>query len=337
MGRKIVITGAAGFIGSQLAWELHSKGNEVVLIDDLSFGYESNLLVDNKPFGRFVKKDVREPDLHEEFKGADCVFHLAAISALPVNQSEPARAISINVAGTANVLEAARREGVRRVVFAGTSAIYENNAKFPCHEDDPVSPRLTYSLSKWQAEKLCESFSKIYGMEIAVTRYYNVYGPHQDIRRKSPPFVGYVVRELLNNRAPVLHSNGEQRRDYVFLRDVNRINIACMTEDSAKGEVFNVASGKAYSVNEMYDCIAKIVGTNIKPVFVPAARFWDQYPDLFQGNNPMDPHILEKEVEKFTLGATEKAERLLGWKAETPLEDGLRETVEYTRRLLANG
>lgn len=335
MGGKIVITGAAGFIGSQLAWRLHRAGHELVLIDDLSFGYESNLLVEGKPFAELHKLDIRSPELHRAIEDADCVFHLAAVSALPVNQSEPDRAIGINVAGTANVLEAARRGGVRRVVFASTSAIYENNTSFPCREDDPVSPALIYSLSKWQAERLCAAFGAVYGLEVAVTRYYNVYGPHQDIRRKSPPFVGYVIRELLQGRAPVLHSNGEQRRDYVYLEDVNDINIACMTHPDAVGGVFNVASGQAYSVNEIYDLIAGIVGTAIRPEFRPAARFWEKYPSLFEGRRPMDPHILEKEVDKFTLGATERAERVLGWKARVPIEDGLRAAVDYTRHLLA--
>jgi UDP-glucose 4-epimerase len=336
MGNKIVITGAAGFIGSQLAWRLHREGYELVLIDDLSFGYESNLLVEGKPFAELIKLDIRSPELMTYVEGADCVFHLAAISALPVNQSEPGRAISINVAGTANVFEAARRGDVRRVVFAGTSAIYENNTKYPCHEDDPVSPLLTYSLSKWQGEKICESFSQIYGMEIAITRYYNVYGPHQDIHRKSPPFVGYVIRELLQGRAPILHSNGEQRRDYVFLEDVNAMNIACMSHPDAPGQIFNVASGRAYSVNEIYEMIAREIGTTIKPEFRAAGRFWDNYPQLFEGKRPMDRHRLEKEVEKFTLGTTEKAERVLGWKSQVAMEDGLRQAIDYTRHQLAN-
>ena len=335
MANKILITGAAGFIGSQLAWHLLRQGREVVLVDDLSFGYESNLLADGKPFAQLVKLDVRSPELHGLMDDVDCVFHLAGISALPVNQSEPDRAISINVAGTANVLEAARRHGVRRVVFASTSAIYENNTRFPCREDDDVSPLLIYSLSKWQAERLCESFSKLYNMEIAITRYYNVYGPHVDIYRKSPPFVGYIVRELLLGRVPILHSNGEQSRDYVYLDDVNAINLACMNEKAASGNIFNVASGQAVSVNEIYDIVARIIGTSIKPEFVAASKFWEKYPDLFTGPYGLQVHYLEKEVDKFTLGDAAKAENLLGWKPKIPIEDGMRHTIDYTRHLLS--
>ena len=337
MNRKVVITGAAGFIGSQLAWRLHREGHHVVLIDDLSFGYETNLLVEGKPFAELNRIDIRSQEIAPLFEGADCVFHMAAVSALPVNQSEPGRAIDINVAGTANVLEAARVSGVRRVVFASTSAIYENNTSFPCKEDDPVSPKLIYSLSKWQAEKLCESFRVLYGMEIAITRYYNVYGPHQDLHRKSPPFVGYVIRELLSNRVPILHSTGEQRRDYVFLEDVNDLNIACMTHPGAATETFNVASGRAYSVNEIYDIIASIIGTTIRPEFRPAGRFWEKYPSLFSGKRPLSQQILEKEVDKFTLGDNSKAANVLEWKTRVSIEDGMRMAIDYTQQALGIG
>jgi nucleoside-diphosphate-sugar epimerase len=144
-----------------------------------------------------------------------------------------------------------------------------------------------------------------------------------------------VTRELLQGRAPTLHSNGEQRRDYVFLDDVVAMNLACMTHPSAPGQTFNVASGRAHSVNELYDIIARTIGTPIKPQFRAASRFWDAYPSLFQGTHPMDVRVLEKEVEKFTLGSVQKAQEVLDWTAHVPIEQGLRETVEYTRRSLA--
>ena len=334
MSMTIAITGAAGFVGSQLAVRLHREGHRLILIDDLSYGYEDNLQVDGKPLAPLIRLDIRSPDLGPHVRGADCLFHLAGISALPVNQSEPERAISVNVAGTVNVLEAARRSGVGRVVFASTSAVYENNTSFPCHEDDPVAPTLIYALSKWQAERLCASYATTYGMEIAITRYYNVYGPHQDIRRTSPPFVGYVVRELLQGRAPVLHSDGQQERDYVFLDDVIDLNIACMRHPAASGQIFNVASGVTSSVNTIYAMIAALVGTDLKAEFIPSSRFWDKYPALFEGPYPIDAAILDHEVNKFTLGATQKAATLLEWTARVALEDGLRQTIDYTRRAL---
>lgn len=337
MGEKVVITGGAGFIGSKLAQKLSREGYEVVVIDDLSGGYEDNLLAGGEHFAKFVKADIRSQDIAPHFKGASFVFHLAAISALPVCQSEPGRAMEVNVAGTANVLEMSRRFGAGRVIFASTSAIYENNASFPCKETDPVNPHLMYSVSKFAAESVCHGFAKTYGMDVVITRYYNVYGPHQDVRRKSPPFVGYIIRELLNNRAPILHSNGEQKRDYVFIDDVNRINSLCMTHRDAPGKTFNVASGKAYSVNEMYSMVAKLLKSSIKPVFREPAKFWDKYPELYGGRYGIREENLESEVNKFTLGSTENAKRVLGWEAKTPIESGLAETVEHAKKILSEG
>ncbi len=335
MPRKIVITGAAGFIGSQLGLYLHRAGHDVHLLDNLQYGYRENLTVDGAPFGTFHEMDIRDPTLASAFDGADTVFHLAAISALPVCQSEPFQAISTNVAGTANVLEAARRSDVRRVIVASTSAVYENSKHFPCREDDAITPTLLYSVSKQQTEQLSRSFWLDYGLEVVVTRYYNVYGPQQDIKRKSPAFVGYVIRELLAGRAPVLHSNGEQRRDYVYVDDVNALNIACMDHPNAPGETFNVASGQSWSVAEMYAVIAGLLDSPIEPIYRSADLFWEKYGELFTGPKPLKPEKLAAEVDKFSLGSTFHAENVLGWKARTTLADGLAQTVEHIRQLTA--
>ena len=302
MRRKVVITGAAGFIGSQLGLHLHRNGFDVHLLDNLRYGYRENLTVDGETFGTFHEKDIRDADLASVFDGADTVFHLAAISALPVCQSEPFEAISVNVGGTANVLEAARLASVRRVIVASTSAVYENSKHFPCREDDEISPTLLYSVSKQQTEQLSRSFWLDYELEVVVTRYYNVYGPQQDIRRKSPPFVGYVIREILAGNPPVLHSNGAQRRDYVYVDDVVSMNVACMDHPAAPGEIFNVASGRSWSVAEMYTVIADLLGSPIEPVYRSADLFWDKYNALFTGPKPLKVAKLAAEVDKFSLG-----------------------------------
>jgi UDP-glucose 4-epimerase len=330
--RKIIITGGAGFVGSQLGWKFTKDGHDVHLLDNLSYGYLENILQNGKPFCSFHQKDIRDTDLAKIFKGADTVFHLAAISALPVCQSQPAEAISINTAGTANVLECARLANVRRVIFASTSAIYENNTHYPCREDDDVSPTLIYSVSKHQGELLTRGFAKNYGMEIVTTRYYNVYGPQMDIHRKSPPFVAYLIRELLAGRQPILHSNGEQRRDYVYVGDVNLLNTLCMDHPAAVGQTYNVASGQTYSVNEIYAEVAKQLGSSIKPVFRESTKFWDKYPELFAGTRPLSAKKLDSEVNKFTLGSTFKAEHEIGWVASTTLADGIAATIAQAKQ-----
>jgi len=328
---RIVITGGAGFIGSQLGHSLYQDGHDVILVDDMSFGYEDNLVVDGSRFGEFVEDDVRSSSMNDVLKGADYVFHFAGISSLPVCQQDPYRAFDVNVGGTVNILECARRNGVKRLVFASTSAIYENNTRYPCWESDKVDPDLVYAMSKLQAEMVCRSYFKNYDFNVVVLRYYNVYGPHQDYRRKSPPFVGYVLKELLDGNTPVLHSDGTQKRDYVYVDDVNSLNKLCMVHPSASGEVFNVASGDCYSVNEIYDILSGLMETEIEPIFEEASSFWNRYEELFSGPYPFSRSRVEKEVNKFTLGANWKASKLLGWSSEVSIYDGMKSIVQYIK------
>ncbi len=330
---KIVVTGGAGFIGSQLAKSFVDEGHDVSLLDDMSYGYLDNLIIDGKPFGRFLGVDIRSADLAKHFDRAEYVFHFAGISALPVCQHEPRLAMDVNVGGTANVLEAARIAGVRRVIFASTAAIYENNTSFPTKESDPVSPSLTYAVSKFQAEQLCRSYGELYGMEIVVLRYFNVYGPHQDFMRLSPPLMSYLIRELLQQRQPVLHSDGTQQRDCIYVDDVNRLNRICMEHPRAPGEIFNVGSGVATSVRDIFALIAKALDSPIQPIYRPASNFWNAYQELFTSKYPLKLEVVEKEVRKYSLCDTTKAWEMLGWRAEVPIEEGLTRTAHYALKL----
>lgn len=333
MSKKVVITGGAGFIGSQLGHQLDKKGYEVVLVDDMSFGYEDNLVIDGQRFGTFVKADVRTPEIMQIAKGADTIFHFAGISALPVCQESPYYAIDVNVAGTANVLEAARLNNVRRVIFASTSAIYENNTSFPVKETDAVSPHLIYSCSKWQAETLCQAYVKTYGLEVVIIRFFNVYGPHQDFRRVSPPLTSYILKCFLQGHQPVLHSTGTQKRDYVYVDDLNRLNELCMTHPHAPGNIFNAASGTNYSVIEIYEALAKGFGSDIEPIYRSASKFWDKYPKLFEGSRPFPVELIEKEVNKYSLGNTQHTLALLGWRAEVSITEGMEKTAAYAKKI----
>ena len=335
MKEKVAITGGAGFIGSKLGFELNKRGYEVLLLDDLSFGYEENLIIDGSTFATFKKIDIRSPELKNYLLDTDYVFHFASVGTLPICQTQPAYATDVNVTGTTNVLEASRLANVKRVIFASTGAVYENNTKFPCVEEDPINPDLIYSMSKSFCEKLCNSYSQLYGMEICITRYYNVYGPHQDFKRPSPPFVAYLIKEILQNKEPILHFNGEQQRDYVYIDDVNQLNLLCMTHPKAKDQIFNVSSGVPISVNQIYNMITTILNSNIKPVFHDSKKFWDKFPSLFDGKYQLNKKRVAQETEKFTLGSIEKAEKLIGWKATTPIEEGLSKTIEYAKKTLS--
>ena len=153
MKEKVAITGGMGFVGSNLGYMLHKNGYDVLLLDDLSYGHLDNLKINGEPFGTFKKVDIRIPDLKNYFSDIDYVFHLAGISTLPVCQSDPVNSIDVNVTGTVNVLEASRLTNVKRVIFASTAGVYENNTKFPCEEDDLTEPLLTYTLTKSFSDK----------------------------------------------------------------------------------------------------------------------------------------------------------------------------------------
>src|SRR5215213_2384298 len=273
---RILITGGAGFVGSQLGRRLATDGHEVILLDNLSFGHLDNLLMDGRPFARFVCRDIRDPRTAELYEGVDCVFHLAGVAALPVCQSDPREAYDVNVAGTGAVLEAARRAGVRRVVFSSTSAVYERSAATPLHEDAVLAPDLVYACTKHSAEALCRGYALNYGLDAVVCRFFNVFGPHQDVLRASPPFTSYVARELAHDRSPVLYNRrSDVLRDYVHVTDVVELLVRIMRhEDSLGAHVFNVCSGIGHSVPELFEIFRLVSGKTIEATYREPEEFW---------------------------------------------------------------
>jgi len=331
--KKILITGGAGFIGSQLGYHLHNKGYDVILLDNMSYGNRDNLEKDGKTFGRFIEDDIRNKSILNYTKDVDYIYHFAGIAPLPDCQENPKEATDTNVSGTANVLEAARLNGVKRVIFSSTSAVYENHLEFPAKESDDVFPDLIYATTKKQSELLCRSFANVYDLPIVTLRFFNVYGPHQDFRRKHPPLTGYLMKTFLQNEIPMLFSDGEQRRDYVYIDDLINICEIVMTHDKAVGEKFNVGSGLTYSVNEIYDSVAKCFNVKSKPNYNTSSNFWAAYPRLFEGEYKLNKGRLEKEVLKYCLGDTTKSKEILGWEAKTTLDDGMEKCVEHAKRI----
>lgn len=325
---NILITGGMGFIGSHLTKRLLNEGHRITIIDDLSANSAKDNI--NKKYFRsinFVELDIRN-DISSFFQDVEVVYHLAGISSLPVNQSNPYYCFSVNTAGTANVLECSRFAGVKKIVFASTSAIYENNTSFPCKEDYLVEPNLFYSQSKLFAENICKSYMNDYGMDITIIRYFNVYGPGQDIKRPNPPLTAYMIKCLLENTVPIFYSDGEQKRDYVYIDDIVDLNILCSETPIAKNETFNACSGKTYSVNEIYTLMSKLFNKNIQPVYEDPFFIWNKYQDLYSGKYPINNETIESEVKKFTFGSNEKASHKLGWSCKVSMEDGLKKMIK---------
>ncbi len=330
---KVIITGGAGFVGSQLGHQLAAEGHEVVLLDNMAYGHLDNIVVDGATFGRLVCKDIRDPATAAVYEGADCVFHLAGIAALPACQLDPREAYDVNVAGTGQVLEAARRAGVRRVIFSSTSAVYEKTKSPVLRESDAVRPDLVYASTKLAAEDVCRSFAVNYGMDVVVCRFFNVFGPHQDIQRTSPPFTSYVARELAHGRAPVLYNRTEARRDYVHVSDVIELLLAMMrSEAHHAAEVFNICTGVGYSVPELYATFLRVSGKSVEAVYDDPAKFWDRYPALFAGRFPLSRERIVEEVYKNAVGANDKARAAFGWAPRADVEAGLRSVYEDAER-----
>lgn len=332
---KVLITGGAGFIGSQLGNHLKRLGHDVVLLDDMSFGHLDNLLEDGAPFADILFKDIRDPDLEGHFLGVDAICHLAGIAPLPVCQEDPYRAYDVNVSGVANVLEAARRAGIGRVLFSSTSAVYEKTKAPRLAENAEVAPDLVYASTKLAAEQLCRGFALNYGMDIGICRFFNVYGPHQDVKRTSPPFTSYVARELVMGRSPILFNDSDARRDYVHSDDVVDLLVRMLLDaQPLAGECYNVCSGEGHSVPELYALFREVSGKAIEPTWSDPRAYWDKYPALFAGR-PLSRERIADEVHKNAIGDPAKTAARFGWTARIGMREGLASVYRDAERRLA--
>ncbi len=308
MQKSVLVTGVAGFVGSNLAKRFLDSGYRVRGIDNLSAGTLENV----DPRVDFHRADIRDSEIRALFDGVDGVFHLAAKNCLSECLKDPLGAASINVVGTLNVLEAARDARVRKVIYADTSAEYEGITEFPTKED-PIRPIGVYAASKHGAATFCESYRELYKMNITVLRYFNIYGPAQDWRRVIPPVMSAFIIRMLSGERPVIYGTGEKRRDYIYVDDVNDFHLLVLNDPRADGRVFNVGSGTNLSVNEVYEQIERQLKSGLQPVYKP---------DL-----PGEAQITLADI-------TES--RGLGWEPKVGITEGLRLSVEYIREKVLN-
>ena len=334
---NILITGAAGGIGSTLALLLTQKGHKVIAYDNLNNGYLDNLKENGVFFCRFESGDIRDTDFLQEViirENIEKVIHLAAITALPVAESDPYECLSVNVAGTASVLKAAKFVNAQ-VIVASTSAIYENNepADAPFKEQIEVKPRLMYPLSKKLMEEVVHAFDKNYGIDYTILRFFNVFGPRQDIHRKSPPLINYIVREVKNGREPVFYSDGKQQRDYVHVDDVVTMIEKCLSHPNALGQTFNLCTTTLTSVRDIIGFAEQAFSMEIKHSFLPAKEFWSEYNELHSGEKPIKKTVLEHEVNKFALGSNELAKQVIGWEPNKNISELMVDTMRKNYEL----
>lgn len=306
---KIVITGVAGFIGANLARKLIESGMDVLGIDNLSFGLRENI-----PAGvEFHKRDIRYWGLEKLFTGADVVFHLAAKNCISDCQRDPLETVEINVAGTVNVFEAARKSRIRKIIYAESSALYEGSELLPTPES-AVQPESFYAISKLAGMHIAKAYQRYYGMTFTALRYFCVYGPIQDYRRTIPPVMSAFIIKLLKGERPVIYGTGEKRRDFVYVDDINDFHLLCLRDSRTDNGTYNLGSGENHSVLEIYDRVSKLLSVRLEP---------ELKLDL-----PGEAQVTLADISKAAA---------LGWKPKTNLETGLLRAIEYIKSEMAAG
>jgi len=303
-----LVTGGAGFIGSHLAEELVRRGHTVRVVDSLITGKRANL--DHLPDVEFVEGDLA--DIHVARRAVDgiaYVLHQAAIPSVPRSVKDPIASNRANVDASLNILVAARDQGVKRLVYAGSSSAYGDTAVLPKREDMPTNPLSPYALQKLVVEQYCQMFTKLYGLETVTVRYFNVFGPRQDPGSPYSGVISLFATALLEGRRPTIYGDGQQTRDFTYVANVVDGVLRATEAANVAGEVINVATGGRISLNALLATMNRIVGSRIEPMF-EAPRAGD---------------VRDSQAD------ITKAHRLLGYRPSVSLEEGLRKTLAWCR------
>jgi len=269
---KYLVTGGAGFIGSNIVEELVRRKAKVRVLDSFITGKMENL----KPFlGKIelVKGDIRDKKaLKRAFKGIDYVIHQAALRSVPKSVDDPFTTNDINVFGTLNLLMEAKRAGVKRVVYASSSSAYGDVRKFPQKETDLAVPISPYGVSKLAAEHYCITFAKTFGLETVSLRYFNVFGPRQNPESKYSAVIPMFIFKMARGESPIVEWDGRQARDFTYVGNVVQANLNACVVPGISGQTFNIACGTSISVMDIVNEINKILRTSIKPKYAPKRR-----------------------------------------------------------------
>ena len=305
--QPVLVTGGAGFVGSNLVARLLREGARVTVLDDLFTGRRENLPASGF---EFVNGSVCDAPLVERLVGSHpIVFHCAARN-IVVSTRNPREDFETNIGGTLNVLLAARAAQVERVVYTSSTSVYGNPRYLPINEDDRLSALTPYAVSKLAGENYCIAFYESYGLGTTAVRYSNIYGPGQSAANPYCGVVAKFIESLFQNRAPMIHGDGNQTRDFTFVDDAVEATLQAAVSDRAVGEVFNVGTGVETRVNELAELLIRITGVAVEP----------------QHTDRRDVDNIRRRVVNI-----EKTRRQLRWLPEITLADGLRRTVEWQR------
>jgi len=310
---KMLITGGAGFIGSHLCDKFTKEGHTVLCLDNFMSGNLTNVrhLLDYRNF-KLIKGDIRDPDLLEKImREVDTVFHLAAQVHVDRSYVEPKLTYDVNVMGTQNILESARMHDIKRVIHTSTSEVYGSAQYVPIDEKHPLNAPHPYGASKIAADRMCHAYIQTYGMDIAIMRLFNTFGPRQrDIGYGG--VISIFTRRVLSNVPPLIYGNGRQTRDYIYVEDAIKAFDLILKHDKPITEPINFGSGEEQSILDLANMIIDICGkkADMKPVHI-------------------EPRI--GEVERLIADAT-KAKELLGWEPKFTLKEGLKEFIQWYKK-----
>ncbi len=308
--RKALVTGGAGFIGSHIVRALLSDGWGVRVLDNFSTGKPENLAEIRSSRLEILEGDIRSPEtVAEAVRGVDVIFHEAAFVSVPASMEEPLTCHGVNDRGTALLLDAARRAGVQRAVIASSAAVYGDSTDFPLREDLPPRPLSPYAATKAATEIYARLYTAAFGLPVVALRYFNVYGPRQ---RPDSPYAAAIpifTRWMLNGEPPIVFGDGGQRRDFIFVGDVARANLLAAQSSAADGEALNICTGREVSLLELIAALKQSIPDAPPPQFAPPRPG-----DIYR-----------------SVGDPSKAAKLLGFRAQTSLEEGLAAAVNWMR------
>jgi UDP-glucose 4-epimerase len=302
--RKAVVTGGAGFIGSHLAEELLKRRYKVIILDDLSTGRRENIepIIANSDV-QFIEGSVTDlPLLNKLFQNVSYVFHLAAIPSVPRSIESPLASHNVNITGTLNVLLAAKDNKVKKVIYASSSAVYGDTPTLSKREDMPPNPQSPYAVTKLAGEYYCHVFHQVYGLPTICLRYFNVYGLRQDPNSQYSAVIPRFIQRVLDNKPPVIFGDGEQTRDFAFVKDV--VGATILAAESDATGIFNISTGERISINKLAALIINLIGNSVEPIH-EELRFGDI---------------------RHSLADISKAKQF-GCNPKYDLEEGLRETI----------
>jgi len=307
---KFLVTGGAGFIGSNITEALVEKGEEVRVIDNLSTGKKENLepFLDKIEFIEGPEGDLCDIEVAKKaVEGVGYIFHEAALPSVPRSVRDPISSNNANVSGTLNLLCAARDAGVKRLVYASSSSVYGESPVLPKKEDMSSEPLSPYAVSKLAGELYCKAFYRVYGLETVSLRYFNVFGPRQDPSSQYAAVIPKFIKAMLKKENPFIYGDGTQTRDFTYVENVVNANLLAIESRDAVGKVFNISYGSSRSINQLVKSLNKILGENIK--------------SKYEKERPGD--IM------YSRGDISSAENILGYRPKVSLEEGLKKTVDW--------